>query len=96
MNPDYYGPGNTPGQFADILFLYGKTTFELDANLNKDFKIKERLKAGINFQVFNILNHPWLNLGSTNPTATTFGQITGTVGPNSGTRYAQIRAYIAW
>ena len=96
VNPAYYGPGDTPGQFSDILYLYGKTTFQLDGSLNKDFKIRERLKAGINFQVFNILNHPFLGIGSTSPTATTFGQITGTSGPNGGARYAQIRGYVSW
>jgi hypothetical protein len=96
VNTAYYGPGSTAGQFSDILYLYGKTTFQLDLNLNKDFRIKERLKAGINFQVFNFLNHPFLGIGSTSPTATTFGQITGTSGPSGGARYAQIRGYISW
>ena len=91
-NPAYYGPGSTAGQFADISYLYTKTTFEFDMSLNKDFKITERLRMGINFQVYNALNHPFLPIGSTSSTATTFGNITSA----SGTRTGQLRAYVSW
>jgi Carboxypeptidase regulatory-like domain len=105
-NTALYGPGQNAGQFSNIAYLYGKTTYELDMSLNKDFKITERLRMGVNFQLYNILNHPFLNLGNTSPTATTFGYISpaissygsssGTFGPNGGTRTGQLRGYISW
>ena len=100
-NTAYYGPGQTAGQFGGIVYFYNKTTFELDASLNKDFRITERLRMGVNFQLYNMLNHPFLNFGSTSPTATTFGYITSTVAGNSsgttaGTRTGQLRAYVSW
>ena len=91
-NPSYYAPGSTPGKYSVITYMYGKTTFQLDMNLNKDFSITERLKMGLNLQVFNFLNHPFLNIGSNSVTATTFGNITGA----TGTRTAQIRGYVSW
>jgi hypothetical protein len=72
--------------------MYTKTTFEVDMSLNKDFKITERLRMGINFQVYNALNHPFLPLGSTSPTATTFGNVTSATGSRTG----QLRAYVSW
>lgn len=96
-----YGPGQTAGQFGAIAYFYNKTTFELDASLNKDFRITERFRMGVNFQLYNMLNHPFLNFGSTSPTATTFGYITSTVagnssGTNAGTRTGQLRLYVSW
>jgi hypothetical protein len=76
--------------------MYTKTTFEVDMSLNKDFKITERLKMGINFQVYNALNHPFLPLANTNSTATTFGTITSSTTGIYGSRTGQLRAYIAW
>jgi hypothetical protein len=61
-------------------------------SLNKDFKITERPKMGINFQVYNALNHPFFPLGNANPTATTFGDVTSA----TGTRTGQLRAYVCW
>ena len=100
-NTAFYGPNQTAGQFGDILYFYNKTTFELDASLNKDFKITERLAMGINFQLYNMLNHPFLNFGSFSPTSTSFGYITSTVSGNAtgsaaGTRTGQLRAYLSW
>jgi hypothetical protein len=95
-DPAYYGPGSTAGQFADISYIYTKTTFEVDMSLNKDFKITERFKMGINFQVYNALNHHFLPLANTSPTATTFGTITSTTTGIYGTRTGQLRAYLAW
>lgn len=92
VNTTYYGPGSTAGEFSDLSYIYTKTTFEVDMSLNKDFKITERLRMGINFQVYNALNHPFLPLGSSSPTATTFGNVTSA----TGTRTGQLRAYIAW
>lgn len=91
-SPAFYAPGSTAGKYSVITYLYGKATFQLDMNLNKDFSITERLRMGINFQAFNVLNHPFLNLGNTGVTSTTFGNITGA----TGARTAQIRAYVSW
>jgi hypothetical protein len=95
-NTAYYGPGSTAGQYANIVYFYNKTTYELDGSLNKEFKIIERMRVGVNFQLYNILNKPFLNFGNTSPTSTSFGYITGTTGPNGGTRTGQLRAYLSW
>ena len=95
-NPAYYGPGSTAGQFADLSYMYSKTTFEVDMSLNKDFKFTERLRMGINFQLYNALNHPFLPLASTSATATTFGTITSSTTGIYGTRTGQLRAYLSW
>jgi hypothetical protein len=73
-----------------------KTTFEVDMSLNKDFKITERLRMGMNFQIYNTLNHPFIPLANTNSTATTFGTITSSTSGIYGTRTGQFRAYISW
>jgi len=95
-NPAYYGPGATAGQFADLSYMYSKTTFEVDMSLNKDFKITERLRMGINFQLYNALNHAFLPLANTNSAATTFGTITSSTAGIYGNRTGQLRAYLLW
>ena len=50
-------------------------------------------KMGINFQTFEFLNHPFLNLGNTGVTSTSFGNITGVT---RGARTSQIRGYVSW
>jgi hypothetical protein len=97
-NPAYFGPASTPGQFGDLSYIYTKTTYEVDFSLNKDFRITERLRMGVNFQVYNALNHPFLPLPSISnpanlsPTATTFGNVTSATGNRTG----QLRAYVSW
>jgi hypothetical protein len=64
-----------PNQF------YGPWYFDIDAQLTRDFKIKERMTFTVGLQAYNVLNHP--NFG--NPSGTlssgSFGEITTTLGP---------------
>jgi hypothetical protein len=95
-DPAYYGPGSTAGQFANLSYMYSKTTLEVDMSLNKDFKITERLRMGINFELYNALSHPFPPLAGTNAAATTFGTITSSTAGIHGNRTGQFRAYVSW
>ena len=57
----------------------GPAFFDVDAQIQRSFKIKERVSLKLGFMASNILNHP--NFGNPSGTLTsgTFGQISGTV-----------------
>ncbi len=54
---------------------------QLDLNLQKTFRITERLNFLFRATATNSLNHPQFNAVTTNINSTTFGHITGDVGP---------------
>jgi hypothetical protein len=62
----------------------GPGYFDIDTNISRDFRIKERATFNLGLQAYNVLNHP--NFG--NPSGTlssgSFALITGTVGPPTG------------
>lgn len=98
-NPAFYGPAATPGAFSDLLYIYQRTSFNLDLSLAKQIPITERVRMEFDVDAFNFLNHPFFPLGITTPTATTFGQISSTMNGNAGANYGRsvlLRAYLHW
>jgi hypothetical protein len=98
-NPAYYGPASTPGAFADLLYIYQRTSFNLDMSLFKSIPITERLRMSFELDALNFLNHPFFQLGNTSPTATNFGQVSATMNGNAGTNFGRavlLRAYLNW
>jgi hypothetical protein len=64
-----------PNQFR------GPGYFDIDAQVTKNFTIKEKYKFGFGTQFYNILNHPNFNNPSGSVTSAGLGLITSTVGP---------------
>jgi hypothetical protein len=98
-NPADYGPAATPGAFGQFLYLYQRTSFNLDMSLYKTVPITERLKMSFELDALNFLNHPFFTLGNTSPTATNFGQVSSTYNGNAGSNYGRsvlLRAYLNW
>jgi hypothetical protein len=71
-------PQNNYGNVAPNVF-YGPGYFDIDTQITKTVRIKERANFQIGANIYNTLNHP--NFGQPNGTATgaTLGTITGTV-----------------
>jgi hypothetical protein len=59
----------------------GAGYFDIDMNINKNFKIKERATFGLGAQFYNVLNHPNFSNASGSVTSGSLGLISGTVGP---------------
>jgi hypothetical protein len=91
-NPTYYGPALTPGVFSQLVYLRNNTSFALHMSLNKEVHIHDRFLIGFRLEALNFLNHPFFALGTTSPTATTFGQVTTA----SGNRTVLLRAFVNW
>jgi hypothetical protein len=93
VDPKYLAPNSTPGDFGQLVYIYGKTSFTYNMSVNKAIRIHERLRIGFRLEALNFLNHPFFSgLGSSTVTGNTFGQITST----SGTRSALLRGYLSW
>ena len=62
--------------------FYGPGYFDIDTQVTKTVRIRERMNLQIGASIYNTLNHP--NFGQPNGTATgaTLGTITGTVSPS--------------
>jgi len=58
----------------------GPHFFNTDANLYRDFAIKERYKLSLGIQAFNVFNHPNFANPDNNLGSPTFGTYQGTVG----------------
>ena len=70
-------PGTSPmtrNQFR------GPHFFDTDANLYRNFAIRERMNLKIGVQAFNVFNHPNFNTPDAGLGDSTFGQIQSTVG----------------
>lgn len=71
---------NAPGTFGDT----GKNPFisptinSTDAALMKNWMIRERYKLQFRWEMFNAFNHPSFGIPNTDPTSSSFGQITST------------------
>jgi hypothetical protein len=91
-NSQYLKVPTEPGQFGEIVYLYGKNNFNLDASLVKNFQITERINFNLWLGASNVLNHPiWTGpifLSNVNIQSTTFAQSTG---PSNSPRLMQIR-----
>jgi hypothetical protein len=59
----------------------GPGYFNIDATVQRSFRIKERMKFSFGMQIYNILNHPNFANPSGSLTSNSFGQITSTLGP---------------
>ncbi len=73
-NPSLLTVPTTPGQYGQFLYLYGPSFWNVDADLQKKFRVTERV--GVTFQslFINLLNHPNFLVGTS-----------GFIGGNSGT-----------
>jgi hypothetical protein len=65
----------SPNQF------YGPGYFDIDAQLTRDFHIRERAKFTFGVSGYNVLNHPNFKNPSGSLTSGAFGKITSTVTP---------------
>lgn len=94
-NSEYLQIPTTPGEFGQFIYLRSKTTWNLDASLNKQFTLYGRSTLNLHVTITNVLNHPiWGTpgfLGSANINSTTFGQ---TSNPLNGARQMYVRAEV--
>lgn len=69
-----------PGQIGSLRtnFLTGPGIFQLDVNLLKRFKFKDRYDFYLRADAVNVANHANFSNPDTNINSTTFGRITGT------------------
>jgi hypothetical protein len=74
--------------------LRGPGVTEWDANITRDFKIRERLSFQARVDMLNVLNHSQLNGPGTGPTSSTFGQITAA--GQSPNRFVQVQGRLRW
>lgn len=86
-NPEYLAPPTNPGEFGQLIYLYGKNTWNLDASLNKTTSIFGRRSLTVHVTILNVLNHPvWSTpsfLGETSIQSTTFGLSTQPLNSNN-------------
>ena len=92
VNASLYAPASTPGQFGAFVYLRNNNLYILDMSVNKEVRLTERLRMTFRVVALNFLNHPFFDIGTSSPTSTAFGQITGA----SGTRTIQFRGSIEW
>ncbi|HWC96856.1 MAG TPA: hypothetical protein VG456_08905, partial [Candidatus Sulfopaludibacter sp.] len=59
--------------------FYGPGYFDIDAQVSKAIRFKERMKLEIGANAYNIMNHPNFGQPSGTVTSTTVGKISGTV-----------------
>jgi len=70
--------------------VYGPGWSNLDLSLEKKVPLfGERVQGAFRIEAFNVLNHPEFWLPNTNPTSSTFGEITS-VNPSSPSRIIQL------
>jgi hypothetical protein len=79
---------NTPGAFGQFLYVYGKNFFGLDAALNKEIRLREKMRIALQVGATNVLNHPEWGMGTLNIQSTSFGQ---TGAPYNAARSMQFR-----
>ena len=91
-DPALYGPSATPGQYAGFVYLRQTNLYTLDMSINKEVRFTERWRGTVRVVGLNFLNHPFFDIANSNPTATTFGQITTA----RGARTIQFRASVEW
>jgi hypothetical protein len=86
-NPDYLDVPTTPGEFGQIVYLYGANNWNLDASVNKAIRITTGVTFTVHVTATNVLNRPiWSTpgfLGQTSIQSITFGQSTQPVNNNN-------------
>jgi hypothetical protein len=55
--------------------FYGPWSFDLDASIQKTFRITERQSVEVRMEGVNVLNHPTFYVGDQDINSTTFGVI---------------------
>ncbi len=98
VNPDLYGPASTPGQYGAFVYLRNNNLYLFDMSLNKEVRFTERWRMTFRLVALNFLNHPFFEIGNSNPTSTSFGQITAPAAGvrNQGNRTMQFRVSLDW
>jgi hypothetical protein len=84
---------STPGVFGQAIYIYGKNYFGLDAAINKQIKLTEKLKFDLQAGSANVLNHPEWGIANLNIQSTTFGQ---TGSPMNGARTMYFRGLLSF
>ena len=62
-NPQYLAPPTTPGEFGQFVYLRGPNIWNVDASLNKSFRVTNDVKFTLHITATNLLNHPVWALG---------------------------------
>jgi len=98
VKPELYAPASTPGQYGAFIYLRNNNLYTFDMSINKDVRITERMRLTLRLVALNFLNHPFFEIGNSNPTSTSFGQITAPAAGqrNQGNRTMQFRASFEW
>jgi Carboxypeptidase regulatory-like domain len=98
-NPSYFAPASTPGAFSALAYIRNPTSFVLNMSLNKEVRIREKLRVGFRMEALNFLNHPFFALGSTTLTSSSFGQVSSTQNASTSSSFNRVvllRAFMAW
>ncbi|HWP99121.1 MAG TPA: carboxypeptidase regulatory-like domain-containing protein [Vicinamibacterales bacterium] len=98
-NPDYLRSPTEPGEWGELVFLYGPGLWNLDLGVAKRFRTGTRATISLEALFLNAFNHTDFLVGgassdtgfAVNINSTTFGQTTSTPG---GPRNVQVRLQI--
>jgi hypothetical protein len=82
LNPAAF-VANAPGTFGNVGFnsLLGPRYVDLDTNLTRLFKVRERMRFELRFEFFNTLNHTNFSLPVNNIRSATFGLLQSAADP---------------
>jgi len=82
INPSFFAL-NPLGTFGNAAYncLQGPGAFSMDANLTREFQIREQYRVDLRFEFFNLLNHTVFNNPGTNFRSSTFGLIQSSQDP---------------
>ena len=74
---------NAPGTFGNAAYnsLLSPGYFNMDSGLTRNFSIRERYRAELRFEFFNILNHTNFNAPSASLNSANFGRIQSALDP---------------
>jgi hypothetical protein len=84
---------STPGVFGQAIYIHGKNFFGLDAAVNKQVKLTEKLKFDLQVGSSNVLNHPEWGIANLNIQSATFGQ---SASPMNGSRTMYFRGLLSF
>ncbi len=98
-NPDYLDVPTTPGEFGQIVYLYGANIWNLDVSVNKAIRITNGVTFTVHVTAANVLNHPiWSTPGflqQTSVQSVTFGQSTQPAN-NANSRTVYLRGTVSF
>ena len=84
-NPQYITWNTTPGTIGQVLYIYGKNSFNWNAAMTKNFRVTERMTFQLYADAQNVLNHPTWGMGGTGTYSTSFGVVGNPTGNRSMT-----------